>query len=354
MNFVRITQIYNQICDSYKIGEGLLKEEKKRLRAGMKSTLQNKFNILLVNILARNISDFKKGQGSNSPILIPERDSPVIYALLRSAVAPDPCNEEQLLSDWLTPSGIPPTDYNRIFQLHFIVNDILESLVGLYAIDEVTHKEWIRSVDISINFDKAVTILNSVKDLDMLMTYAAILDSPVDYSRIYTNEDGTKRFIREPIFDPVLLQNNIETLPVSRLADQCNSLEDFSILIQAILCCLQNKIADRSLQMLVYVSHFMNTLKSTHIEDAFQSNELIASEYYVYYRNIYSFLKNHPNICTKIEKEMGVDNLLEFFEIHHSLPDYLKKNKASSCPEKNEKEFSDAQEDKSQAPEETS
>ena len=87
MEYIKLRTIFERICDSYNIGNGMKKEAKKQLRAGMISTLKNKFAVLLNMRLARDIADFKSGSSSNSPILIPECDGPIIYTLLRRAVA---------------------------------------------------------------------------------------------------------------------------------------------------------------------------------------------------------------------------------------------------------------------------
>ena len=64
-----------------------------------------------------------------------------------------------------------------------------------------------------------------------------------------------------------------------------------------------------------------------HITNAFQTSEQVASEYYTYYRNIYQLLNENPKICSDVESEANIKDLLNFLRIDPQLPNYLNKEK---------------------------
>ena len=320
MQYIKLRAIFERICDSYNIGNDKKKEEKKQLRTGMISTLKNKFAVLLNIRLARDTADFKSGSSYNSPIVIPECDAPIIYALLRRAVAVDPTEDEKLLSEWLTPTGISPSDYERIHDLHSFVYSILSELEMNDEINDVTREEWIRAIDISIGFDKAITIQKCILQMEDLMAFAAVLDVPGRNEVILEKEDGSRMFF----YNPQQYLYDVNTRPVSKIAEGCGSIDELSILFQSVLNSIKNIIMFKVIQTLETIANTKKFSNAEHITEAFKTKETIASGYYTYYNSIYLLLKRNPDLCNEIEQRTGIPNILEYLQIDHSLPEYLK------------------------------
>ena len=298
---------------------------------------------------ASDTADFKSGSSYNSPIVIPECDVPIIYALLRRAVAVDPTEDEKLLSEWLTSTGISPSDYERIHDLHSFIYSILSELEMNDEISDVTREAWIRAIDISLGFDKAITIQKCIVQMEDLMAFAAVLDVPGRNEVILEKEDGSRMFF----YNPQQYLYDVNTRPISKIDEGCGSIDEFSILFQSVLSSIKKIIMFKVIQTLETIAKTNKLPNAEHITKDFKTKETIASEYYTCYNSIYHLLKGNPDLCNEIEQRTGIQNILQYLQIDPSLPDYLKnKTKSlSSCPEKNEKDLSEAQEDESQASE---
>ena len=250
----------------------------KDLFSGKESTLSNKFCILLMTSLARNAEEFKPGGKPNSPYEIPDRDVPIVHALLKSAGSPNPPEKDLLISDWLTPTGIPSTDYDRIHDLHSAVEEILTDLEQNDEIDDVTHNEWMRAIDISIGFDKAIAMLNRIKELELLMKWATILDVPGNNEVVINGEDGTRQYLH----NPTVFLYDVTERPISQIAEECNSLDEFSFLLQSVYLNIQSIIAKKAKYILCRTAACSRMPGVEHITDAFATSEQIASEYYAF------------------------------------------------------------------------
>ncbi len=308
----RFTEIKDLIIKEYNTDPKLKKIQDIRDRyRGMYNTLDNRFNTLLIARLGRDAADFKPGGTQGSPLMIPDRDVPIVHAILRSSVNPKPTDQDKLIQKWLKPTGISKTDYEQIHDLHSAIETILLDLEYDNKIDDVTHEEWMRAIDISIGFDRAIAIQKNIVQMDCLMRWAAVLDLPGNGQIIENDADGSRHFI----YNSHQYLYNVEERPISQIAEKCGSTEDFSILFQTILNSILVIIRSKAISTLKTVAALKRRSDAEHIEDGFHTTEQIASEYYTYYRNIYLLLKDCPDICSKIEKDEGITNLLDFLKI---------------------------------------
>lgn len=317
---VRVTSIIDNIIKAYSKKTKISKEEMQYLYSGMKSTLANKFSILLIARLGREPSDFKPGGKRNSPFMIPEREAPIVQALLYHAVNPNPSEQDQLICDWLTTTGISVTDYERVHDLHSAIETILVDLECDDEIDKVTHEEWMRAIDISIEFEKAIAIEKRVEEMEKMLKWAAILDVPGNGQIIENCEDGSRTFI----YNPSQYLYDLEDRPISQIAEECGSMEEFSILLQNVYACIRKVIRMKAIKNIETIAAFKLLPNTQHIENGFHTTDQIASEYYTYYKNIYLILQKYPQECLKIEQKVGITDLLDFLKIDPQLPAHLK------------------------------
>lgn len=250
----------------------------------------------------RRVSDFKVGNN----ILISDNDAPIVRNLLMCSID-DEC---PAIVDWFNGALDLQDSYNCVTLFWHIKEPIMRAeMMG--ETDNVTVDEWISSIRGLINYDMAENTIKMKNKLEEFRTKTLVKNNITNCGDvIVTNEDGGRHYA---------LQGNRQNrkLSDSVLQDIVDSLylqsDYFSVLEQI----MDYMIKDAEKKALPDIEVYALAKNLSECESAVElvkeQNGSMVSEYYPWFHKMGAYLKDHPDVATKIQEKTKTENLTEFF-----------------------------------------
>lgn len=293
-NRTDMNSIYDEIIAHY--GWGNYEDSKKRL-------LRKKYAFLQKNLVLCDPADFKE-KGTN---FVPCNDAPIIRELLMAAVDD---SEKNLIVDWFNGK----VDTNDSMMANFLFIQLKPLIMKPYIMgetDEVTMDEWLHTVSAAINYSTAKNTIALKKNLEKFRNTSLPLDMTIGYGDVIaTHEDGSRSYGMKANREPV----DIEGKTVEQILDSVVTQDDYFSVLEQILTLFDTHAKAKAREHIEWYAKAKDLYKAEKADDAFD-RESIASEYTIWYQRVHDFLVANPDVCKDIEKQTGVSDLANFFQM---------------------------------------
>ncbi|NOW07651.1 hypothetical protein [Clostridium beijerinckii] len=302
MKYKRMKDIYDEIIkennwESYR-------ESKERL-------LRKKFQFIVEKILHCKKDNFKIKGNYEIPIL----DAPIVKNLLLQAI-----DDENIVHDWFNES-LNLKDSAEVVLLYICLKPVIMQAEMQGLTDNVTTNEWLAVIRTVIDY-KTAEKTNKMKNLLEDFREASLAQNhEINIGEIVsTDEFGIRKVVMQP---QNILDEEIEkaiNLVINKITsqDECYDIINYF---------LQRFISEAESKSIKDIEGLAEIKKNIELDSARDLCEVpdedfgeyagirMASDYVAYYNNIYQYLKKKPEIVENIENEVGVQNLLDFFNM---------------------------------------
>ncbi len=268
--------------------------------------LRKKYAFLFNNVIVRSKLDFKlKGKD-----MIPWRDKPIVKELIARSYYPQ-CDRDKLVVDWFNDS-IAANDYEKIRDLGSWIDSIIsdELYNNNLDIDEVTRDEWIAAIHSAIRFDLALSVLLTTEMLEALYSNLTVLDHRIPFGDMIKGNEFGARVYQWKGYSAHLYSSQ----PFDESLKTCYSLENYFSVLRKILYQIGRDASEKT-ALFIKAYAKLKAMSGFTSADQLLTSDSLASEYSVFFQNIYDYLKADPNLTERIEQETGTNDLLSFFKM---------------------------------------
>lgn len=306
----------NNMVGIQKISEEIFKEHKlsSNSKDSFERTMRAKFKFLIEKVVMRSKLDFSYKRKN----MIPKKDAIIVKALLiKSYGATNNGEEDQIYVDCFN-GRIIDEDYNKIIELNSKVNQLLEDLCYETDMSELTCHEWITAIESSTNLSGALNTRKLLYEMNILNNKTIVLNHSVSYGDIINtkNEHTIRLSIIESNFKEIMkICPNISLdTTLGEMLEKCIKQSDYINMIIRIMQFMEKDACDKTIEFIKAYAEIKKLSKVDNI-DELMPKDTLASEYMRLFQNIYEFLKENQELTNDIEKEIGVNKLLDFFKV---------------------------------------
>lgn len=254
-------------------------------------------------VLYRNAKDFKNKGGN----MILKSDAPIIRELIIYALKDD---KDDPIVKWFN-GKIDTSDPAKAYIIFQPLNELIRRLGFRGEIDDVTLSEWLKALACSINYNTALNRVNLSREFDTFINCTLGLDRDIDLGSIIFSFPGSYR-TQISVVNQCDIDMENKTL-IDNLKNVTCQNDYLSILGEVIK--IMNEHAKVSciekIKLYAEGKRLFDLKKADEVIDT----ESFASEYVIWFQNIYKFLHNNPDILKEIEKDTKTNNLLDFFKM---------------------------------------
>lgn len=271
-------------------------------------TIRKKYNFLTNRVVMRSKLDWRYKRKE----WIPLKDKSIVKALLIKAYEPllkD--KEDRVYIDWFN-NSIDENDLYRIIKLGFRVELLIREEVFYddWDMEFVTADEWIAAIHSSINLTRALSVKKFESEMALLYDSSNVLNHDIPFGdMIRENEYGKRSYIWKglsPTFDT--------SRPIGEILKGCFSQEDYANVILQLMNVIIQDCKGKTIDFIKAYAAIKKVSGCSCADELIENNSL-ASEYIKVFQNIYEYLYDRPELTKEIEKEIGTENLLDFFKM---------------------------------------
>lgn len=261
------------------------------------------------NVILRDARHFRQ----KSADMVPKNDVPIIRELLFYSISEE--SEDDIVVRWFN-NKIDLSVPENSWLLYNHINPIIMHLLMTGEIDDVTYEEWNRTIKSSINYNTAQNTAELMNQIRCFRDCTLPLNQDIDFGAIIANVsiDDSEEGFREKVLSGEKFGINLEQETIAEALEKVNSQNDYLEIIKQVIQILNDHAQRAAIEKIKTIAMAKELFDAKKADDGIEPYSL-ASEYVIWFQNIYEYLKNNPNICKEVEKFAKTSNILDFFKM---------------------------------------
>lgn len=279
----------------------------KEVDESFERTMRKKYSFLMDRVVMRSKLDWRYKEKDRIPL----KDKSIVMALLIKSYFTNNDTSDSLFVKWFN-SNIKDTDFDSIIKLGYQVEVLLDDVIKYddWDLDDVTIDEWKTAIESSINLSRALSVKNFAYEMIQLYDSSNVLNHDIPFGdMIRENKYGKRSYVWKGLHPTIDM-----SLPLNDALKGCFSQEDYANIVLQLMLIIMQDCQEKTINFIKAYAELKRKYRCDCI-DKFIGNSSLASEYPKFFQNIYEYLYDRPELTKEIEKEIGTENLLDFFKM---------------------------------------